>query len=275
MARIRTIKPEFWTNDKILSIAPLTRLLFIGMWNFADDYGRMDFAPLSIKARVFPNDEILAADVRDMLNELCHANLLLIYSANDKEYIQITGWDHQKIDKRNVSKIPAPFDDISIVSPTPADLPRSSPNPAHGREGKGEEGKGREGKQDTREVALSDDWPSDFENRFWVNFPNKVGKPAALKALKAARRRRASFEGILSGLDFYIRSKPPDRPWLNPATFLNQNRWEDQPAQVQNGNSQAKPGSLIAAIDRQLAALEREESSDFALPENSILRVSG
>jgi hypothetical protein len=56
VARIRTIKPDFWTNEKVLSIKPLTRLLFIGMWNFADDYGRLDFSPISIKAKVFPND---------------------------------------------------------------------------------------------------------------------------------------------------------------------------------------------------------------------------
>ena len=109
MARIRTIKPDFWTNEKIMECKPLTRLLFIGMWNFADDYGRMAFAPSSIKAKVFPNDPFTAADIRDMLNELNALGLLLIYSADDKEYIEITGWDHQRIDKRQVSKIPGPF----------------------------------------------------------------------------------------------------------------------------------------------------------------------
>jgi len=44
---------------------------------------------------------------------------------------------------------------------------------------------------------------------------------------------------------------------------------------VNHGTSQRKPGSLIAAIDRQLAALEAEASTDFALPENPVLRISG
>lgn len=44
---------------------------------------------------------------------------------------------------------------------------------------------------------------------------------------------------------------------------------------VKHGTSQANSGSLIAAIDRQLAALEAEASADFALPENPVLRISG
>jgi hypothetical protein len=231
VARIRTIKPDFWTNEKILSVNPLTRLLFIGMWNFADDFGRMQFAPLGIKAKVFPNDEMSAADVRDMLNELCSADLLMIYSANDKEYIEITGWDHQKIDKRQASKIPAPFADGSVIRgipPTPAELPRTSPTPAPVMEGNGMEGKVVEGKKETREVAPSFD-PNEFPI-FWAEWPNKVGKHAAVKALASARKRGVSFETIMTGVRAYVRDKPPDRAWMNPATFLNGSRWEDEPA---------------------------------------------
>jgi hypothetical protein len=233
VARIRTIKPDFWTNEKILSVKPLTRLLFIGMWNFADDFGRMQFAPLGIKAKVFPNDEMSAADVRDMLNELCSADLLMIYSANDKEYIEITGWDHQKIDKRQASKIPAPFADGSVIRgipPTSADFPQTSPTPAPVMEGNGMEGKVVEGEKETREAALSFG-PQEFVS-FWAEWPNKVGKPAAVKALASARKRGVPFETIMDGVRRYVRTKPPDRAWMNPATFLNGNRWEDEPAAV-------------------------------------------
>jgi hypothetical protein len=143
MARIRTIKPDFWTNEKVLSVKALTRLLFIGMWNFADDYGRMHFSPLGIKAKIFPTDDLSVSDIKDMLHELCSADLITIYSANDQEYIEITGWDHQKIDRRQPSKIPGPFDDGSVTfvecSSSPAD---NSSSPAPVREGKGMEGKG-------------------------------------------------------------------------------------------------------------------------------------
>jgi hypothetical protein len=97
---------------------------------------------------------------------------------------------------------------------------------------------------------------SDFEfEDFWQLWPNKVGKPAALKAFVAARKR-AGLDAIVEGVFAYIRDKPPDRPWLNPATFLNQNRWEDQPAQVTN--AKPKNGIIQAADDlrRKLASFD-------------------
>lgn len=69
-----------------------------------------------------------------------------------------------------------------------------------------------------------------FES-FWKLYPHKVGKAAAWKAFKTVENR-ASLEQILDGLQRYIASKPPDRPWCNPATFLNQDRWLDEPAVV-------------------------------------------
>lgn len=67
----------------------------------------------------------------------------------------------------------------------------------------------------------------EFE-RFWALYPNKVGKRDAEKAFAKARSR-ASFEAIMDGLGRYV-AKIDDRPWCNPTTFLNQDRWEDQPA---------------------------------------------
>lgn len=88
-----------------------------------------------------------------------------------------------------------------------------------------------EEKKETREPALVDDgWPVDFRDQFWDRYPHKVGKPTALAKLEAVRKRGVSWSALMDGLDRYIAAKPPDRPWLNPATFLNQERWNDQPA---------------------------------------------
>lgn len=131
----------------------------------------------------------------------------------------------------------------------------------------------RERQKETREVALRVD-PAEF-NIFWTEWPNKVGKPAAVKALAAARKRGAAFDAIMNGVANYIRDKPPDRSWLNPATFLNQNRWEDQPAKVENGTSQNRSGgSLTASLRRDLAALEQQDGADNSLPDSRFLRLS-
>jgi 5-methylcytosine-specific restriction endonuclease McrA len=98
--------------------------------------------------------------------------------------------------------------------------------------------------KEPREVAL--DWPSDFREQFWAKFPNKVGKPKALTKLEAVCRRGVPWLEVMDGLDRYIRSKPPDRAWLNPETFINQERWADQPAETSNG----KTSGIIAASDK-------------------------
>ena len=58
MPRNRMIKSEFWTSEQIIFCSPLARLLFIGLWNFADDNGVHPASYIKIKAEVFPGDNI-------------------------------------------------------------------------------------------------------------------------------------------------------------------------------------------------------------------------
>lgn len=104
-----------------------------------------------------------------------------------------------------------------------------------------------EKKKETRASALIDDgWPKDFREQFWNRYPNKVGKPKALAKLEIARKRKVSWSAVMGGLDRYIREKPADRAWLNPETFINQERWGDQPASAgqRHGASHVDPSEI-------------------------------
>ncbi|SDG35156.1 hypothetical protein SAMN04487974_102152 [Pelagibacterium luteolum] len=72
--------------------------------------------------------------------------------------------------------------------------------------------------------------PTDFD-AFWEIYPNKVGKADARKKFAKAVQV-ASLETIMFGLERYA-AKTDDRPWCNPATWLHQERWGDQPADNQ------------------------------------------
>jgi hypothetical protein len=115
--------------------------------------------------------------------------------------------------------------------------------------------KEKELKKDNNQKLISepradDGWPDDYREVFWSLFPNKVGKPKALAKLDACRKRGVVFADIITGLKSYIRDKPPDRQWLNPETFLNQERWTDQPATpTQQGNSNGRRTVHDAAND--------------------------
>ena len=81
----------------------------------------------------------------------------------------------------------------------------------------------------------------DFD-RFWASYPKKVGKQAALKAFDRARKI-APVDTMLAAL---ARQRESDQ-WKrdngryipNPATWLNQGRWDDELAtQEQSGQEQ-------------------------------------
>ncbi len=97
MSRIRTTKPEFWTNDQVMDCSIEARLLFIGMWNFCDDSGVHRDSMGRLKAEIFPLDDI---DVTPMVEELIAVDLVARYEVRGKGYLKVTGWDaHQFIRK--------------------------------------------------------------------------------------------------------------------------------------------------------------------------------
>lgn len=122
MARIRSIKPEFWTDEKVVAISPLARLLFIGIWNFVDDEGRAPYSPSRFKMQILPAD---SADISELLGEIRRENMITVYAVDDKEYLQVNGFTkHQKIDKRTASKLPPPPNSAELRRITPVDQGR-------------------------------------------------------------------------------------------------------------------------------------------------------
>lgn len=110
MARIRTVKPEFWSDERIGEVSPTARLLFIASWNFADDEGGLDRSSKQLKAQAFPYDAI---DCEPLVQELIRAGLLIEYSvessgvAGRKKYLHISGFQkHQKIENKSRPRIP-------------------------------------------------------------------------------------------------------------------------------------------------------------------------
>jgi len=74
--RARNIKPGFFTNEKLVALSPIVRLLFAGLWCMADRRGLVPDRPLKIKLTLFPGDEI---DVAAGLDALAAAGLITRY----------------------------------------------------------------------------------------------------------------------------------------------------------------------------------------------------
>ena len=102
MARIRTIKPEFWEDEKIGKIPIPCRLFFIGCWNFADDFGVIKGNAALLKSQIFPYDENLrVSEIKKWIDSLVDARMLVpIIHAEESYYFIRTFRSHQVLDKR-------------------------------------------------------------------------------------------------------------------------------------------------------------------------------
>jgi hypothetical protein len=143
MARIRTIKPEFFTSEDIVSMSPLARLFYVSLWCEADRCGRLEWRPGTLKMRYFPGD---ACSIEALGEELKARGLIRFYSIDGKSFADIPTFnEHQVINNREAdSTLPA--------FPVDACMTRESGVKAEGKEGReGKEGKGREGASVTRE----------------------------------------------------------------------------------------------------------------------------
>ena len=85
---------------------------------------------------------------------------------------------------------------------------------------------------------------SDCSNRFdvfWNTYPKKVGKEAARKSFLKMVKTQSSFDEVLKALSWQTKSDQ----WLkdggqfipNPATYLNQGRWQDEPESKKQSKS--------------------------------------
>lgn len=146
MARIRSIKPEFFTSEDICSLSPLARLLYVALWCEADREGRLSWKPRTFKLRYFPADD---CDIDALARELVASGLVIPYGDG---YAYIPKFsNHQHINPReSASTLPEPDASARV---TDASLRVSDAQV--GRERKGKEGKEDASGDATRKRAPS------------------------------------------------------------------------------------------------------------------------
>lgn len=121
MARARNIKPGFFTSDDLADCEPLARILFAGLWCWADREGRIEERPKKIKAEILPYDR---CDVEKLLCQLAEKRFILRYEVEGSKYIQVQNFHkHQNPHvKEQPSTIPPPESPVLEQG-----LPDSSP----------------------------------------------------------------------------------------------------------------------------------------------------
>lgn len=111
MARIRTIKPEFWEDESVGELSLGARLLFIATWNLADDEGLLRWTPAYLKAAVFMYDQTSERTIRALMDELETAEMVFPYRGGKTQQelaFIIRFRQHQRINRPQPGKLPPP-----------------------------------------------------------------------------------------------------------------------------------------------------------------------
>ena len=97
------IKPEFWSSDSLMKVSRDSRLIFIGIWNFCDDYGFCLNSNRSLLGDIFPYDEtVTEAKLRAWINQLIEQKLLIPVEYKSKSLLFVKGWgEHQTVQHKS------------------------------------------------------------------------------------------------------------------------------------------------------------------------------
>jgi hypothetical protein len=161
---------------------------------------------------LFPYDDDAPRLIDSWADELEREGCIVRYQIDGASYVQVCNWlNHQKIDRPSASKIPE-FDESSRILSNPRErslLDQGS----------------RIKDQGSKDHSSAT--PDGFAE-FWSAYPKKVGKGAAQAAWKKHKPDLAICIAAIT-------TAKASRDWQkengqyipNPATWINQMRWED------------------------------------------------
>jgi hypothetical protein len=110
VSRIRTIKPEWRTDQKLGRAGLAARVLSVSLITAADDEGRGEWREHVMAADVFGYEPDPVACLREALAKL-HGWYAIVYEARGETYFQLLTWTkHQRVDRPTKSRLPEPPD---------------------------------------------------------------------------------------------------------------------------------------------------------------------
>lgn len=101
MPRIRSIKPEFWNDQKLGQEPETVMLTYIGLWNFSDDYGTVKGNTVWLKNQIYPYKDKLRIDAFSAwLERLVELEVIIPFTHKGESFYYIrTFRKHQRVDK--------------------------------------------------------------------------------------------------------------------------------------------------------------------------------
>lgn len=231
----RIIKESIHTSEDVNRMTDFQFRLWVSLITYVDDFGRGDARPAIIKGSCFPlRDRITNKDIEAALRALAGIGCVSLYEVDGKPYLYFPTWESHQTVRNQKSKYPAPAEGQQLQAiennckqlKAIAPVIQSESRPENESENESESKSARE----------------DAFDVFWAAYPRKVGKGAARKAF--AKLSAAVFPLLVPAVEAQKLSaqwrKNGGEYIPNPATWLNQERWDDKLPDTGTANAKAQ-----------------------------------
>jgi hypothetical protein len=256
MARIRTIKPNFFKSQDVSELSYRARLTWIGLWTYVDDAGRGRDDARIIKGELWPlEDDVTWRDVEETLMELSLSLHVVRYTVENRNFLAIPKWlDHQVISRPSDSKFPAYTpENIRVVEPFTEDsvntrgaLPAGTGNREQGT------GKGNREMELSLVATEGVNVVELFDNAY-SHWPKKVKRDEALEKFRSVVKRESPTK-IADAIErFGDAYSATTAKQFVPAlgVWLNQKRWSDELPTSPESERKATRGDANLAFVQQ------------------------
>lgn len=233
-------------DDKLVRVAvkakqPVERVIWV--WGAIlesaaeiNDGGRYEFHA-GEAAYFLRADEADLCGIEAVLGEMAHVHEGRVVKWGDRQYQSDGAAERQK---RYRERRKGSGDSVRDDSDVTRDVTRDVTPPSRdGQVTPQETETETETKKEDANASKTRASKSGFET-WYGHYPHKVQRGAAERAFSKALSL-ATLEELIAGVHRYIASKPFDRQWQNPATWLNGKGWLDMPAAPPRPHSTASP----------------------------------
>jgi hypothetical protein len=226
MAKVRMIKAEVRTSEKVASWPLEVRYFWVLLWGYVDDYGRGKDNPKLIKADCFPLDEHITSEVIDgWLWLFSDAGVVIRYEVDGVQYLAVKNWaEHQKPQHAGKDLFPVFTGENARIRTDDATFMQPSCN-LH-------ETRTPELSRDEKSSVATDGGRESYSEQFetwWAEYPRRVSKGTAFKSWKTAIGK-TSFDVLLDSVKiFAVKVSGVEEKYIpHAATWLNGERWNDE-----------------------------------------------
>jgi len=237
MARIRSIKPEFWTHPIMARMDPYVRLLALAILNHSDDHGYFMASPPIVQASCSPFTED-SVRVHGWLTELSRVGWIEIKNHPTHGPIgRVVNFSkHQKVNRPSDSKVKAYWFTEGSVSPHGA---LTEPSLLEQGAGSREQGAGSRGAPPSDDITSTDGNPEATpQDRFPYERREAWARPLIAAGCKIGANNWPAWKSLAAKYGPEVLAAAAAKL---PAT----DRWSDQVEMEAESNAAAQRPKII------------------------------